>query len=267
MPVCFVESFPGGGFCGEECILIAKELSGRGAWVITKVPRGAPLPAAPTRADLVVGSPDFVRAGLKQLAVPAPAPPDYPACLRPFLHREVFPSTLGQVSATFAAAPATRLFVKPAQDAKAFNGELLAGADEAGMWLGMWTAAHGPAYPVLCSEPLDMLVEHRAFCLGGAVKGVGRYGRSAPEGCPPLDMDVVHAAASTLASSAEALAGCAMDWAVARRADGTHCTALVEVNDGVFTGYYEGVSPSDFTDMVLARWAQLVGAPAAAASE
>jgi hypothetical protein len=34
-----------------------------------------------TRADVVVGNPNFVRLGLQQLGVALPAPPDYPNCL------------------------------------------------------------------------------------------------------------------------------------------------------------------------------------------
>jgi hypothetical protein len=34
--------------------------------------------------------------------------------------------------------------------------------------------------------------------------------------------------------------------------------ACAQVNDGLFTGAYDGVSGRDFTDMVIARWQQLV---------
>jgi hypothetical protein len=298
---CYIESFRGGGFCGEEAKLVGAELASRPGWTVVPAPREN----APTlrRTDLAIGSPDFVRRALAQLGVAAPAPPDYPAALAAHLHRSVRASTLGAVAALFAAAPATRLFVKPARDAKAFNGELLSGADEAGMWLGMWQEAHGEDYPVHTSEPLDILVEHRVYCLRGEVVGVGHYGRSAPEGCPGLDMATVRAAARALHASAERLEGCALDWGVARSADGgSHFTVLVEANDGLFTGFYEGVSRKDFAvralgrpprspcpaprltphtpprpslypapclppaqDMCIARWDQVVGLEAAAA--
>ena len=38
----------------------------------------------------------------------------------------------------------------------------------------------------------------------------------------------------------------------------TFVTALIEVNDGFALGYYEGVSPKDYTDLLIARWAQLL---------
>jgi len=244
---CYIESFHGGGFCGEEAKLVGAELASRG-WAVAPVPRDAPLPPALSCNDLAIGSPDFVRRALAQLGVRPPVPPDYPAALATHLHRNVRGSTLGAVAALFDAAPATRLFVKPARDAKAFNGELLSGADEAGMWLGMWQEAHGPAYPVHTSEPLDICVEYRAYCLRGEVVGIGHYGRSAPEGCPALDMATVQAAARALHASVERMEGCALDWGVARSADGgSHFTVLIEANDGLFTGFYKGVSPKDFS--------------------
>ena len=261
MATIYIESFRGGGLCGEECKLVSKELASRSPpWTVVGVPREeGRLPAALSReGSVVVGSPEFVRRALTQLQLPIPAPPDYPACLSQHLHRTVARSTLGEVKKQFQANPSLRLFVKPAQDAKAFNGELLGGAEEADMWLGVWIGEHGASYPVQTSTALEMLAEYRVYVLSGVVKGVARYGRSPPEGCPPLDLALVQAAAQTLHQSSEALAGCAMDFAVCRAADGSHFCALVEVNDGVFTGFYPGVPVADFTDMVIARWRQLV---------
>jgi hypothetical protein len=58
-------------------------------------------------------------------------------------------------------------------------------------------------------------------------------------------MPTVLEAVRVLAASGERLAGCAMDFAVLRSGE----TCLVEVNDGLFTGLYDGVSDSDFADM------------------
>jgi hypothetical protein len=57
------------------------------------------------------------------------------------------------------------------------------------------------------------------------------------------------------------LAGCSLDFAVMKKkVDGvdTFLTTLIEVNDGFALGYYEGVSPKDYTDLLIARWAQLL---------
>ena len=270
MPICYIESFPSGGFCGEECIIVSKELATRPGWTVRAVNRELPSIAGLTRTDLVVGSPEFVRRAIEQLGVACPSPPDYPAALRPYLCRTVATSTLGEVAAAFEAAPTQALFVKPARDAKAFCGMLLSGADEAGMWLGMWLESFGAAFPVHTSTPINFIVEHRVFVVRGQVVGIGHYGRAAPEGCPPLDMAVVSAALAALQAAPEQdLAGCAIDFGVALQPDGSHVTALVECNDGVFTGFYDGVTPAHFVDMILARWQQIMGTaatPAAAPS-
>ncbi len=57
-----------------------------------------------------------------------------------------------------------------------------------------------------------------------------------------------------LASSSESLAGCAVDFAVLKTGE----TCLLEVNDGVFTGQYDGVTDDDFAAMYVARWRELV---------
>jgi hypothetical protein len=61
-------------------------------------------------------------------------------------------------------------------------------------------------------------------------------------------------AVRVLAGSSESLAGCAVDFAVLNSGD----TCLVEVNDGVFTGQYDGVSDDDFAAMYVARWRELL---------
>ncbi len=61
-------------------------------------------------------------------------------------------------------------------------------------------------------------------------------------------------AVRVLSCSSECLAGCAVDVAVLKSGD----TCLVEVNDGVFTGQYGGVSDDDFAAMYVARWQQIL---------
>ena len=69
-----------------------------------------------------------------------------------------------------------------------------------------------------------------------------------------MDRQIVADAVRVLAGSSERLAGCAVDFAVLRSGE----TCLVEVNDGVFTGQYDGVSDDDFAAMYIARWNQLL---------
>jgi hypothetical protein len=76
-------------------------------------------------------------------------------------------------------------------------------------------------------------------------------------------MAVVEEAVQILFESKEGaeLTGCALDFAVMQRlinGEETRETCLVEVNDGYSLGRYEGLSGKDYTDLLVARWAQLV---------
>jgi hypothetical protein len=92
-----------------------------------------------------------------------------------------------------------------------------------------------------------------AVCL--ACDTCGQYGRkSDAPGPEALLRSTVDDAVSILAGSSESLAGCAVDFAVLKSGD----TCLVEVNDGVFTGQYDGVTDDDFCAMYVARWRELL---------
>jgi hypothetical protein len=84
------------------------------------------------------------------------------------------------------------------------------------------------------------------------VRGVSKYGKLSEEELP-LDMEIVKEAARILFESEERLDGCAIDFGVIKKGD-KYVTVLVEVNDGVFTGFYEGVEKKEFTEMVRMRW-------------
>ncbi len=73
-----------------------------------------------------------------------------------------------------------------------------------------------------------------------------QYGKkSCSPGEEALHVPSVADAVRVLSCSSESLAGCAEDFAVLKSGD----TCLVEVNDGVFTGQYDGVSDDDFAAM------------------
>lgn len=200
-----------------------------------------------------MGDFSWTRAALARLGVPMPPAADYPDCLAHLLHRRIWRSTLGELAAALRADPAARVFFKPAEDIKAFSGEVASPE-----WLVYLLSEHPPALPILCSELVTMVAEYRAYVVHAAVRSVVRY--KGPES-PPIDEGVVREAVRTLAASAEgrALAGCGIDFAVFARHDGGgHVTGLVEVNDGFSLGAYEGVPARDYTDMLASRWAQLV---------
>ena len=123
-----------------------------------------------TEADMVVGLPWYVELGLSVMGIPAPTPPDYPACLAHLVRRRIWQSTLGQVEADLGNAVGAfpAVFVKPAGKggAKIFSGMVLSGpvdeslSGEFGLLnpeiYPLVAQAGGREAPVLCSEVLEM---------------------------------------------------------------------------------------------------------------
>eukprot|EP01063_Lacrimia_lanifica_P032856 TRINITY_DN5689_c0_g1_i1.p2 TRINITY_DN5689_c0_g1~~TRINITY_DN5689_c0_g1_i1.p2 ORF type:complete len:293 (+),score=82.51 TRINITY_DN5689_c0_g1_i1:174-1052(+) len=232
-----------------------------------------------TRRDLVVGDFDWTRTALAALAVAMPVPPDYPACLKGMLHREIWPSTLGEVvEACKGRAPdgAAQTFVKPAEDTKAFSA-IIEPRDQMAATLLMGIPgvieALPAAMPVHCAELVTIVSEARVYVAEGEIRAVCEYKPADPEehpAAPPLDTAVVRDALARLRASGDPadgdlVTGCGMDFMVMQRRGGEagearYRTALVEVNDGYSLGVYDGLDGADHADLLIARWRRLVGA-------
>ncbi|CAJ1334539.1 unnamed protein product [Effrenium voratum] len=248
---------------------VVEELKSRGVEVhlrTTESMLAKPFPL--TKDDLVVGDFDWTRIALKQLGCPMPAPPDYPKCLEHLLHRKIWQSTLGEVRDQLAALPSHiehQVFIKPAMDTKAFSAIIEPKEQMLGTLLDGIPGALDPLpaeMPVHCAEVIDMISEYRVYVVEGEIRAVCHY-KGPSRGDGAIDELVVEDAVRTLCSSEEGhgLAGMGMDFAVIRQRTGDRTvfkTCLVEVNDGYSLGKYNGVSGKDYTDLLIARWKQLV---------
>jgi hypothetical protein len=237
-----------GGRLTPESTLVSAELTKRGVpfTVLTSEDFVRRTPRL-TRKDLVVGDFTWTRTALKQLGVPMPVAPDYPRCLQHLLHRRMWTSTLFELYELLEADPQAAIFFKPLADIKAFSG------DEASLdWVGFLLQEHPPTLEIHCAEIVKMVSEFRVYVVDGVKRAVCQY--KGPKEVA-VDMAVVDDAVRTLFATEEgaALAGCGMDFAVIEQPDGTHVTALIEVNDGFSLGNYEGLSAEDYTDLLIAR--------------
>ena len=79
--------------------------------------------------DLVVGDFDWTRMAVKQLGASMPEAPDYPECLKHLLNRKIQIITLAEVKNLIASEPG-EVFIKPADDVKAFAGLKTSSEDE-----------------------------------------------------------------------------------------------------------------------------------------
>ena len=196
-----------------------------------------------------VGSVEFVRRwgdlqGLTE-ALKRSWPGTYPPALYPHMRRTVWQSTLDEARAYARHRP---IFVKPAllEGTKVFTGQVLkAGhpcADIAGLPKSLM---------VWCSTPVAFTAEYRAYVVRGELVGVARYDEGPEDRAPEPDLSLIR---SWIQDFSTAPAGYALDVGLLEGGE----TAIVEVNDGWALGYYRGISPSDYRDVIATRWEEIV---------
>jgi hypothetical protein len=78
-----------------------------------------------TKDTLVVGYVDSVLASLKMMGIDVPSPNDYPGALKPFYHRHIWESTVGQLRQQVYEGNKP-IFAKPKERKKRFTGHVLA---------------------------------------------------------------------------------------------------------------------------------------------
>jgi len=197
-----------------------------------------------SRDCLVAGSIPAVTQALQQLDIPVPEPNDYPDCLRPFLHRKIWESTVGAVLDGLMDGDVGSVFVKPKGRLKRFTGRVFSSRDDACFLEGA-----SRRLPVFCAHPVEWKSEFRTYVVRGGILATLPYGGDAK--IAP-DAAVLQRAVDALQKSGEAPAGYGIDFGVL--ADGT--TALIELNDGFGLGSY-GLADVLYTELIVARWMEL----------
>lgn len=193
---------------------------------------------------LVAGDVPVVVAALKQLQVPVPVPNDYPECLRPFLRRTVWETTLGAVRDRVYRDDFKPFFIKPKEHLKRFTGKVIESIYDLGS-----LSSVSKQTPVFCSELVTWLSEYRVFVVAGEVKGIRHYKGDPAE---RVDDAVIESTINKLESSGQATAAYGIDFGVLD--DGA--TTLIELNDGYALGSYE-LNRVIYADLILARWEEI----------
>jgi hypothetical protein len=179
------------------------------------------------------------------LGVAIPEPEDYPPCLKPWLRRRVWTSTVGRIREQVLEGEVGPTFVKPKGRVKRFTGFVLEPGGSFGRFQD--TSARTEVY---CSEPVQWRSEHRFYVCRGEIRGRGDY-NGRPEIVPnPV---VVESAVRTFVATGAPPAGFGIDFGVLRSGE----TALVEVNDGYALGNYL-FDDAAYADTLIARWEELV---------
>lgn len=238
----------GNGALGREEALMAELARDRGVAVhyasTKQVERGKFTNSA---SMVAIGSVPFVKHSLRQLGKALPEHTPYPPVLHSMLHREV--RRLGALrEARVMITQGKRLFVKPADGWKRFNGFVT--NDPRDMRFN-GASANGAVW---VSEPVEFVSEWRAYVAMDRVLDV-RFSDHGGERGAAVDRGVIEDAVQLLGKSGEAPAGYVMDFGVLKDSGKT---ALIEVNDGFSFGAYDGVPAEVYWDVSVGRWAELV---------
>lgn len=188
--------------------------------------------------DVVVGPIQEIHNALGHFNILPPSPLDYPASLRPFLGRQLWPSTMH----TFAKEVVERsIFIKPMNRSKSFTGKLITHERDL---IGCYD--YREDMDIWCAEPVNFLSEWRCFVRHGNILDVRRYkGNWKLHFAPSVIEDAVK-------SYTDAPQAFALDFGVTDK--GT--TLLVEANDGYSLGAY-GLFTLDYAKLLSARWAEI----------
>jgi ATP-grasp domain, R2K clade family 2 len=198
------------------------------------------------RSTLVAGEVPVVLGALRQLGIEPAEDKDYPSCLGHLLYRRIWTGTVGRLKEDLFQDAGPPVFAKPRGRRKRFTGRVF---DSPADLIHLEGAS--AATPIYLSEVVDWVSEYRVYVVRGRVVGIHHYG-----GDPAIlpDEAVVSEAIRTLESSGQATAGYGLDLGVLSGGQ----TAVVEWNDGFSLGSY-GLDPTLYTELILARWCELVG--------
>ena len=195
--------------------------------------------------SLVVGDMPCILGALKQLAIPIPAPNDYPASLSEFLHRRVWKSTLGALEFALRDGEGRSTFAKPAKRCKRFTGCVFNAESDLYRVYGVSRQEE-----LWCAEVVTWSSEYRVYIVNSQMRSVDWY---AGDREISIDLNEVSRAILALDKAGESLAGYALDFGVLA----SGATALVEMNDGFALGAYQ-IDSKNYTDLIWARWEQLL---------
>ena len=193
--------------------------------------------------SFVCGDMDSMHGAMRQLNIPIPAPVYFPGSLTPYLHRKIWPDTVGGLRARIERADRP-VFAKPAGRSKIFTGCIFSNPGDL-YHLGTTSGRE----PIWCSEVVSWRSEYRVYVIGQDIVSVDFYSGDASIG---LDQSVIAEAVATYHRSGEAPAAYGIDFGILS----SGVTALVEANDGYALGAYKISSPA-YSELLFCRWKQL----------
>ena len=189
--------------------------------------------------SIVVGHIGTIHKALKQLGIEPPLPLQPPKELLPFLGRNVWESTLGEIRKLHK----TPVFIKPLYGLKSFTGYVVTDFKDL-----IRSAEFNDDFAVLAQDAIKLQSEWRVYVIGKEVKGIGHYNSGNPIAFP--DQTFI---TETIEAYTSSPASYGIDFGVTSNNE----TVLIEVNDGFGLGNY-GIVDYQYARFLEARWDELV---------
>lgn len=197
--------------------------------------------------SMACGGVNFMKDALRKFGARPPKPLDIPKSLEPFAQRKISHTTLGEL---LESSPSFPIFLKPDESSKLFDGTVVTNMND----LSLFQHYAGLNVPIMTSEVLNIISEHRAFVVDGELIDVRKY--RGKFGTHP-DLSVINSCIAAWESQPVAYS---LDMGVTD--DGR--TVLIEANDAYSLGTY-GLDSYNYTKMLILRWKELVPTPVAIA--
>ncbi len=193
---------------------------------------------------IVSGGVGTILEALERANRPQPEMLDLPDCLKPWIGRDYWTSTLAEVRQKVESKHNTKpTHVKPLFDHKRFKGTVFTEFRDL-----IPSAAVDGETPVLVQEVVEFVSEWRAYIFRGRIIHVAHYMEDPIIFPDPAKMQ------AALDAFENCPVACGMDWGITAEGE----TLLVEVNDGYALGNY-GVRGYIYTAMIEARWREIMG--------
>ena len=224
-----------------------------------------------TKNDFISGDIDVMFHAMKRLGIDY-SYNDYPECLRPYLHRKIWESTLGEVRKRLFDDLGNEVelglnwFIKPKDKLKRFTGFVCETIDDLSKCAGA-----GNQTKIWCSEPVAFLNEFRCYFLKSSVEENFPFPKGDPEPFK-LECKIGSFRGETPNSNileALRLIGSEIQWSpifgedfpkafaldIGELSNGH--VALIEINDAFSLGLYKGCPEDFYAKCLIARWEDL----------
>ena len=194
-----------------------------------------------TLNDFIAGDTDTMFTAMKQLGINYEYN-DYPECLKKYLHRKVWESSIKDIKEElYNNCAINPIFIKPKNKLKKFTGFIIKSLDD----LNQINDA-GNDIKIFCSEQVNFIAEYRCPVINGEIKDFCHYSGDRKIN---IDKTLVKKMVKDFINSPKAYC---IDVGILNNGE----TALIEINDAFSIGKYS-MSNEVYAELLITRWNEI----------